>query len=107
MSNVQPKSMPNLKKVTLDNPIKRGDDGEEIKEIGLRKPSAGELRGLSMADLARLDVNAVLKLLPRISVPTLTQAEVNLMQTEDLFACCTEIGGFLLTKADMQGFPAA
>lgn len=99
--------MTNMRKVILDNPIKRGEDGEEIKEIGLRKPNAGELRGLAMADLARLDVNAMLKLLPRITVPTLHQAEVNNMQTEDLFACCTEIGGFLLTKADMQGFPQA
>lgn len=93
--------------VKLDNPIKRGDDGEEIKKISLRKPNAGELRGLSMADLARLDVNAVLKLLPRITVPTLSQDEVNKLQTEDLFTCCTEIGSFLLTKADMQGFPEA
>lgn len=100
-------AMTNLKKVQLDTPIRRGDEGEEIKEISLRKPNAGELRGLSMADLARLDVNTVLKLLPRISMPTLTQAEVNQLQTEDLFSCCTEIGSFLLTKADLAGFPAA
>lgn len=95
-----------MKKVILDNPIKRGED-QEIKEVDLRKPNAGDLRGLAMADLARLDVNAMLKLLPRISIPTLNAAEVGLLSVEDLFSFSTEIGSFLLTKADMQGFPAA
>lgn len=95
-----------MKKVKLDTPIKRGDDGEVISEVGLRKPNAGELRGLTMADLARLEVNTMLKLLPRITLPTLTPAEVAALQTEDFFALSTEVGSFLLTKADMAGFPA-
>lgn len=100
------KTMIPMKKVIFDNPVKRGED-QEIKEIDLRKPNAGDLRGLSMADLARLDVNAMLKLLPRISIPNLTPAEVGLLSVEDLFACSTEIGSFLLTKAALQGFPEA
>lgn len=96
-----------MKKVKLDTPIKRGEDGQEISEVELRKPNAGELRGLSMADLARLEVNTMLKLLPRITIPNLTAAEVSALPTEDFFALTTEVGSFLLTKADMQGFPEA
>lgn len=96
-----------MKKVKLDTPIKRGDDGEVISEVGLRKPNAGELRDLSMADLARLDVNAMIKLLPRITVPPLTMPEVRQLQSEDFFALSTEVGSFLLTKADLAGFPEA
>lgn len=96
-----------MKKVKLDTPIKRGEEGEEIREVSLRKPNAGELRGLTMADLARLDVNAMITLLPRITVPNLSVAEVRQLQTEDFFALTTEVGSFLLTKADMAGYPEA
>ena len=35
--------------VTLDYPIKRGDT--EVKEITLRKPMAGQLRGVKLTEL--------------------------------------------------------
>ena len=96
---------PILREVTLDTPILRGEI--KIDKVQLRRPTAGELRGLTMADLARLDVTAMLKLIPRITVPTLNEAELAKMPAEDLFALSTEIGSFLLQKADLADFPKA
>src|SRR3546814_14664371 len=83
--------------VTLDAPIQRGK--ETIAFIQLRKPRSGELRGLSLVDLGQLKVDALTKLLPRITVPTLTEAEVGNMEPADLLACGAEIGSFLLQKS--------
>ena len=46
--------------VTLETPIKRGD--QVITSLSLRKPAAGELRGVALADLLRLDVAALITL---------------------------------------------
>lgn len=92
--------------VTLDTPIKRGDT--EIAEITIRKPTAGELRGLSLVDLTQLDVNAMLKLLPRISTPLITDAEAAKLDPADLLALATEVASFLpqRSKASSGSRPA-
>lgn len=84
--------------VTLDTPIKRGDT--TITEITLRKPNAGALRGTTLNALANLDVDALRKVLPRISSPTLTDAEVLNMDPADLLQLGAEFGDFLLPKAE-------
>jgi Phage tail assembly chaperone proteins, E, or 41 or 14 len=83
--------------VTLDEPIKRGE--QTITEVTLRKPSAGELRGTSLAALANLDVDALQKVLPRISSPTLTDADVARLDPADLVQLGGVFGSFLLPKA--------
>ena len=83
--------------VTLDTPIKRGNS--EITEVTLRKPNSGELRGVSLAELLQMDVNSLIKVLPRISSPTLTTVEVTSMDPADLVALSTKITGFLLQKS--------
>jgi hypothetical protein len=83
--------------IPLEEPIKRGETS--ISEISLRKPAAGELRGLKLADLLTGDVNAVLRLVPRISNPTLTEQEVAAMDVVDLTACADEVVVFLQTRA--------
>lgn len=92
-------SKPETVTVNLDTPIDRpGDKGEKIETIALRKPMAGELRGLSLADVLNLDVDSITKLVPRISNPTLTEPEVRAMDPADLVECGKEIAGFLLQK---------
>lgn len=88
---------PEFRTVTLDAPVQRGET--TIDSVQLRKPRSGELRGLSLVDLGQLKVDALTKLLPRISMPTLTEAEVSNMEPADLLACGAEIGGFLLQKS--------
>lgn len=95
---------PIFRTVTLDTPIVRGETS--IDELQLRKPRSGELRGLSLVDLGQLKVDALTKILPRITVPPLTEAEVGNMEPADLLACGAEIGGFLLQRsqrADVLG----
>lgn len=84
------------KTITLDTPISR--KGEEVAEITLRKPRAGELRGLSLTDVLQMDVNALGKLLPRISQPMITEAEVQTMDPADLVQLGGEVAGFLVPK---------
>mgnify|MGYP001343802745 CR=1 FL=1 len=82
--------------VALDEPITRGS--QSIDTVRLRRPKSGELRGLSMVDLVKLEVDALQKLLPRISDPMLTAQDVAELSPGDLFQLATEIAGFLLPK---------
>lgn len=83
--------------VPLDHPIQRGN--QEISQVELRKPSAGELRGVSLYDLVRMDVAAAQAVLPRITVPPLTRPEVDSLDPADLFQLASEVAAFLTTKA--------
>ena len=84
--------------IELDEPFKRGDT--LITSIEMRKPKAGELRGVSLVDVANLDVAALQKVLPRITTPTLTTNEVNNLDLADLMALGAEVAYFLAKKAD-------
>lgn len=85
------------KPVTLDSPIVRGEQVIEVVE--LRKPSAGELRGISLSELLQLDVTALQKVIPRLSKPTLTEADIQQLDPADLLQLGTEVASFLLPKA--------
>lgn len=96
MSNAK---TPTPDSVSLDTPIKRGD--QTITLITLRKPASGELRGVSLTDLLQLDVTALQKVLPRISSPTLTEQDVAKMDPADLVQLGSVVAGFLLPKATL------
>lgn len=93
-------------KVQLDKPIQRGA-AEPITELQLRKPSSGELRGLTLVDLANLDVNALHKLLPRITLPMITPAEAQDLEPADLLSLGTEVSHFLLSRVRQAEVSAA
>lgn len=86
--------------VSLDYPIQRGE--QIIDAVKLRKPSAGELRGIKLVDLLQIDVTAVATLLPRITEPTLTVADVNKLDPADLVAIGTHTAGFFVPKAQRE-----
>lgn len=94
------------KTITLDTPIKRGDN--DITSITLRKPSAGELRGVTLTDMLQMDVSSLTKVIPRISDPALTEVEVARMDPADLVQIGGAVVGFLLPKAAQAeaGLPA-
>lgn len=101
-------SAPAPNTVTLETPLKRGD--QTITAVTLRKPASGELRGVALADLLRLDVTALITVLPRISSPTLTAQDAQQLDLVDLTALGTEVLGFFMTKADralLQASPTA
>lgn len=82
--------------VELDQPIKRGD--QEIKTVSLRCPTAGELRGVSLVELMNMNTDALTKVIPRLSNPTLTDEEIKQMSPADLVQIATEVVGFLVPK---------
>ncbi len=94
-SDVKPLADDNT--VTLDTPIRRGTT--TIDSITLRKPSSGELRGVSLVELLKMDVASIMKVLPRISAPSLTAVEVSGMDPADLLELGSKISGFLLQKS--------
>lgn len=87
-----------LETITLETPIRRGD--QVISQIALRKPKARELRGLQVQSLVQGDVNAVMALVPRISMPTLVVQEVEDLSIEDLGVISGVVLGFFMSKAD-------
>lgn len=93
---------PEFAVVELDTPIRRG--AKDIQSITLRRPNAGSLRGLSLVDVAQMNVTALQKLLPRISDPVLTEQDITLMDPADLVACGVEVASFLLSKRERQQF---
>lgn len=83
--------------VTLDFPFQRGD--QTIDKVQVRRPRSGELRGLNITDLVQMNVAATTTLLPRITMPPLTQQEVSDLDPADFTQFGMEIMDFLLTKA--------
>ncbi len=86
-----------LRTVQLDTPIVRGE--QKIAFLQVRKPKAGELRGLSLVDIGQLKVDALIKLLPRICSPVITEADAANMDLCDQLAVGAEIGTFLLQRS--------
>ena len=60
------------------------------------KPAAGELRGIALVNLIQMDVDALARVLPRITEPTLTEVDVNRMDPADLMQAGSVVAGFLL-----------
>lgn len=93
-----PATNPTHATITLDEPIQRGET--TITEIVIRKPKAGELRGVSLIDIGSMSVTALQQVLPRITSPTLTAQEVANLDLADLLQLGVEVASFLVRKAD-------
>lgn len=88
--------------VSLDTPIQR--PGGDVHTVQVRKPMAGALRGVSLADLLQLKVDAIQQVLPRVTTPTLLKPEVDNLDPADLLQLGTAVIGFLLPKAQRADF---
>lgn len=84
--------------VTLETPVMRGE--LEIKTLEVIKPNSGALRGTRLADLAGSDVDALITVLPRITLPALTKAECMNLDPADLISLAGKVIGFLSPKSD-------
>ncbi|MBF5003377.1 phage tail assembly protein [Diaphorobacter caeni] len=87
--------------VTLEEPIVRG--GETIETLVIRRPRAGELRGLSLTEVANMKTDAMVDLLPRITQPSLLKHEVEAMGPADFISCAMEVATFLAPQALVAG----
>lgn len=83
--------------VTFDEPIVRGE--ETIDKVQLRRPKAGELRGIVVQAIYQADVVQVARLVPRISSPPLLEQEVYDLESDDFAQLAGACVNFLLPKA--------
>jgi len=74
--------------VKLANPIER-ENGVTIDTLTLRRPNAGELRGLNVNGLVNGDIDSLIALTPRIAMPTIGAHEAAALDIGDI----GEIGG--------------
>ena len=86
--------------ITLEQPITRGDT--EISTVTLRRPLAGELRGIKLIDAMQMDADAMMQLLPRITQPALQAHELAQLDLIDFGALCTKVALFFVTKQQQQ-----
>lgn len=94
------KNSENTKNVTLDIALKRGDKTHNA--VNIRKPAAGDLRGTRLTDVANIEVDALIKVLPRISTPPLNEHELSTMNGADFLALGVVVSNFLEQKKDSQ-----
>lgn len=85
-----------FEQIELDAPFKRGN--KTVSTITIRKPKAGELRGVALTDLMQMDVTALSRVLPRVSEPVLTEKEIAELEPADLVQLGGGLVGFLLPK---------
>lgn len=85
-------NFPTFASVKLKRPLKRGST--EISSISLIAPDSGQLRGLSLVAVARLEVDTIATLVSRISRPNVTADEYTRMDPRDMLAIGGEIAGF-------------
>lgn len=83
--------------IDLEVPIVRGE--QKIDKLQLRRPIGGDLRGLNLHDILKLDVNQVRTLLPRITVPTILPEEATALDPVDLVMLSTELADFFTPSA--------
>lgn len=83
----------NSQTIPLDTPIKRGEN--TINSLTIRSPKkAVHLRGLNTMDIVQMNVDTLIKLLPRIT--ELNEQEVSDMDPADLLKAGVVIVGFLM-----------
>ncbi|HAV5548537.1 MULTISPECIES: phage tail assembly protein [Acinetobacter] len=82
---------PNEEVVALVVPIQMGEG--MITHITVRKPGVKALSGTSLQAIYQYDVDALCKVLPRVTSPALTPQQIYQMDTVDF----ANLGGHLVT----------
>ncbi|WP_408586574.1 phage tail assembly protein [Novosphingobium sp.] len=85
--------------VVLLCPIERGEGAPSVDVLTLRKPKAGDLRGLNIQSLMVGDVASTIAILPRICSPYITAHEAAQLEAEDIAEVAGTIMGFFMTSA--------
>lgn len=86
--------------VALGAPIQR--DGGPIESVIVRKPKGGDLRGTKLTELMAADVDAVAKLIPRITSPSIQHHEFFGLDADDLAELIGTVVGFFLNRAQRE-----
>ena len=81
-------------KITLTHGVKIGN--ELVNDFEIRKPKAGELRGLKIFELVSMDVEALMVLLPRITSPAITRAQIYELDPSDILKFGSTVSNFFI-----------
>jgi hypothetical protein len=92
-----PDTDPHTIAVTLAQPLEV--NGKTLTSLTLRRPLAGDLRGVRLLDLLQMEPGAVAAVVNRISEPRLPESAFWGLDPEDLTNLATEVAGFLAGKA--------
>lgn len=88
---------PASRTVTLTTPIPYGD--KTLDTLTMRRPNAGDLRGLKLSRLEEVDTDTVLTLVPRIASPHVVAAQLDALTPYDTLMLATEVVGFFAPPA--------
>lgn len=89
------------KLITLEAPVKRKGDNNDVHQLTVQKPMAGQLRGTKLVELLQMDVGELITVLPRVTEPALTPDEVARLDPADLLQLGTEVVTFLAGKSKL------
>lgn len=84
--------------IALEFPIALGGGEQVIDRVTVRKPRAGEMRGLSMFEVMHMDTDTIVRLLPRISRPAIHKIMAEQLDPADLANISKCISGFFNPK---------
>lgn len=88
--------------VRLAHPLTEGE-AEPIKEVVLRRPTVGALRGLQLAMIMMQDVNALCRLLPRVT--PLSPEQVEALHPQDFVELSNRVLLFFVTAEQLSMLP--
>ena len=72
-------------------------NGQPVTHVQVSKPNAGAMRGLKLTEVLQMDVNTMVKLLPRITTPGLPPEVVAELEPADLLGLSQEVLVFFST----------
>lgn len=88
-----------FRKVPLTTPIMRGETA--IAEVTVRKPMGGDLRGCSAPNILMMDMDTMLTILPRVTMPPLLPFELETaVDPLDLMELVGAVKGFFMTAQE-------
>ena len=91
------------KTIDLKHPLAMGEGAKDIDTITLRRPMAGDLRGVKLVDLMQMDADAVCQLVARISSPLLPAGRFWELDAADLLNVSVEVVGFFASEPTPPG----
>lgn len=87
-------SRPRTVAIDLETPLTVA--GETVTRLTLRRPLAGELRGVEISALIRMEADAVLSFLPQICQPNVTTGDLEQMDAFDFGEVAGTLASFFL-----------
>lgn len=88
-----------MTEVVLSKPIKV-QGGDPIEKVTVREPTTGELRGVRLSEVLAMDVNALLKIMPRVVMPYLTPVQIASLPLRDFTKLSSAFVGFFVDTGE-------